>query len=88
MARTTYKPAPPPPGGWPDWMDAETAADYIGVGVEEVRVRCREGKIRHSRSGSPTRGPLRIQRLALDEHLRSNEQGGPNLSAQTRTPAA
>jgi hypothetical protein len=81
MARTTYSPVPAPPGGWPEVMDVPTAASYIGVGPEEIRVRCREGDLKHTRSGKGKRASYRIRKAWLDEHLDSSVKGGPVSAA-------
>jgi excisionase family DNA binding protein len=73
MARTTNSPQPAPPGGWPELMDVATVAAYVGVGEEEVRVRCREGRYKHTRDGRR----YLIRKEWLDEQLDAPAQGGP-----------
>lgn len=72
----TNIPKPAPPGGWPDVMDVPTAAAYVGVGEEEIRVRCREGYYKHARNGRGARAPYLLRKEWIDERIDGFTLGG------------
>jgi hypothetical protein len=57
-------------GGWPEWMDAKTAARYVGGQVGAVRKLVERRKISYSQEGPGCR--VWIARRDLDAFMEAN----------------
>jgi excisionase family DNA binding protein len=62
-----------------EWLTADHAGVYAGVGVGTIRQACNRNELRHIRVGGGSKGPIRTRKEWIDEWLERWARGGQTM---------
>jgi excisionase family DNA binding protein len=65
--------------GSKEWLTADHAGVYAGVGVGTIRQACNRNELRHIRVGGGSKGPIRTRKEWIDEWLERWARGGQTM---------